>query len=479
MILPFLPFYRTKKRVSVSKKQQKNQSYEVMKRTINSPTGQSPLEKKKPEINMEREGEDDAASVRSGVSATSSIRREMDREFCFGKVQDKERGPWRDVITVDILTVNDQDYKGTVRPREALEAIYKTALNQNIDNLHGIKIEFRGHPVINFRLKTEINIDQVFGSENFSYNRITGSAVDRIAGKIRGVRFQRDQEDFSKFNRKRIKVKNCNWGLTEDQIMEWLLAYGKVLIPLNEETLDLSEGEEGDDDIELGSGDYWVTMELSDKIPQFLPMYGKKVEVYYRGMDQLCLNCYEGGHKRVDCDNDKKEWMDYVVDFIGNHEFNDGMYGRWVKIARAHRRKTNQKPNQQARDPETVPTGSLEPEITMTESAKDTNVSARQESFASTLDIAKLPNSAARDFDEEEQKNLGPWKTASYRNSASYKKNTDQSQTYADKARAKNQRPTYSVGDEPKKIESEIASKKVTRSSSRRASVVEREKQKE
>ena len=146
-----------------------------MKRAINSPTGLSPLEKKTPMQKTMEGQDDDAISVKSGLSVSSSVRREMDEQFCYRK-KDKSLadGAWRDVITVDILQVNGEDYKGTVKPREALEAVYKTPLHQNVDNLHGVKIEFRGHPVINFRLKTHINIDYEFKNGSFSYTRDVG-----------------------------------------------------------------------------------------------------------------------------------------------------------------------------------------------------------------------------------------------------------------------------------------------------------------
>ena len=218
-----------------------------MKRVINSPTGLSPSEKKLSAQRVMDGLENDAISVKSGASISSSVRREMDEQFCYRKREKTlADGPWRDVITVDILQINGQEFKGTVRPREALDAIYKTALHQNVDNLHGVKIEFRGHPVISFRLKTEINIDLEFRTEHFSYTKEVGGVVDRVVGKVRGVREPESGAGAGvpAFNRKRIKIKNCNWGLSKEEILEWMETYGKVLVPISEEVLDLSEGEE-------------------------------------------------------------------------------------------------------------------------------------------------------------------------------------------------------------------------------------------
>ena len=144
---------------------------------------------------------------------------------------------------------------------------------------------------------------------------------------------------FQKSDKKRIKVKNCDWGLKEEEIIEWLEKYGSVVVPLTEDVYDTEESDDGNTVDEFGTGDYWLTMELETQIPQFLPMFGKKIEIYYRGMEQLCLKCYRPGHKRVDCENEKREWMDYVVDFIKNNNLREEMYGKWTKIARKHRRK--------------------------------------------------------------------------------------------------------------------------------------------
>ena len=149
-----------------------------MKRTFQSPTGHSPQEKKKStsmseltntlqttDITERKEKTGEETNVeqlnmdtQSMMSGKSSMRMDMERDFSFGR--DKTTGPWRDVITIDILTINDDDYKGTVRPREAKDAIYKMALGLDINNLHGIKMEYRGHPVISFRLINPIDIRQ-------------------------------------------------------------------------------------------------------------------------------------------------------------------------------------------------------------------------------------------------------------------------------------------------------------------------------
>ena len=104
------------------------------------------------------------ASVRSGGSAASR-RPDLDRCYTFNNT--KQDGPWRDKLTVDIFKIGDLDFKGTIKLSEAREAIYKKALGLKRKNLHAVEIEFRGHPVITYRLKELLNIDVEFRSDTF------------------------------------------------------------------------------------------------------------------------------------------------------------------------------------------------------------------------------------------------------------------------------------------------------------------------
>ena len=202
-----------------------------MKRTSNSPTGLTPEEKRLASrgqdlqdllipigligaIEKMNEGQEPGvdqqefhdARSESGRSVTSSGRREKNKEFSY--MRPKDEGPWRNVVTVEILWINGEDYKGTVRPREAKVAVYETALGLDLNNLHGIDIEFRGHPVISYRLKTQINVDLKFGlTDRFCYNRTVGERTDKIEGKIPGVRL--GTPHLNRKDSRRVKIKNC------------------------------------------------------------------------------------------------------------------------------------------------------------------------------------------------------------------------------------------------------------------------------
>ena len=227
-------------------------------------------------------------SMMSAVSRISVTRRELDRSLAFVRETSDQQfsGPIKDRLTVDILQMGDDDFKGTIKIKEAKILIYKNALDLEVDNLHGVEIEWRGHPVITFRLKTPIDVDQHFRSDIFRYDRKTRDGeVLAIKGKVRGLRL--GQETFVRGDEKRIKIKNCKWSMKESELLEWLNYYGTVVSPITEEVHDESdreevvfdeeEDEDEDEGIEpIGTGNLWVTMRMTQVIPQFLPMHGKR-----------------------------------------------------------------------------------------------------------------------------------------------------------------------------------------------------------
>ena len=84
--------------------------------------------------------------------------------------------------------------------------------------------------------------------------------------------------------------------------------------------------------IAVGTGNLSAKMTIEQEIPQFLPMMGRKVRVYYRGITKLCINCYQPGHIKKNCKNSTVGWIDYVQKFKEEHDFSDELYGNWIKI---------------------------------------------------------------------------------------------------------------------------------------------------
>ena len=106
----------------------------------------------------------------------------------------------------------------------------------------------------------------------------------------------------------------------------------------------ISEMKHPDSELEekIGNGTYVVKMRLIKPIPQFLPISGKKIRIYYNGIRRQCTNCY-GGHAKQNCRNQKLEWIDQVKRFMDwNPKINKLWYGKWWHIVQKSRSKTSE-----------------------------------------------------------------------------------------------------------------------------------------
>jgi hypothetical protein len=115
-------------------------------------------------------------------------------------------------------------------------------------------------------------------------------------------------------------------------IKKWLLLHGTLMTDLTEDKLDL-ELDSGEEElyqgVDLTTGTYSVKMSIHKPIPQFLPMDGKKVRIFYRGIPKLCSKCYGGGHLRKDCTNERDDWLTYVDNHMIRWDLDESYYGKW------------------------------------------------------------------------------------------------------------------------------------------------------
>jgi hypothetical protein len=211
-----------------------------MKRTKNSPTGFSTVEKEKRNTSPTMH---QTSSQSSLISSTSSVRRELDRALAFEKPLN---GPMRDQITVEILKIDENDFKGS--PIEAKNLIYINTLGLDRNLLHGLDFSFKGHPVITYRLREQINVDITFESEDFVFQRDSGCGRSLLRGKICSLRIQshhqhnQHQHPMTQW----VKLENYQWAFGEEKTLEWLSKFGKPLTPFEEETYSFGSDDEDD-----------------------------------------------------------------------------------------------------------------------------------------------------------------------------------------------------------------------------------------
>ena len=247
----------------------------------------------------------------------------------------RTEGAMRNNFTVDILKLNGEDFKGTIKHTDAIKLIFVRALGFTPQEFAGAIPGYRGNPTVLFKTKEVFNIDQRFAQlQNFSFiKRVQeedGMVTHTYDCSIRGVRAEGStrSEQYTW-----IKVEGADYQLEPSAIRMWLMEYGTLMSELTEDKMDMelsSDEEELYQGVELTTGNYSVKMRLEREIPQFLPIDGKRIRIYHRGIKKLCSKCFYHGHIRKDCKNEEEDWFAYVDRFMVNSNLDDVYFGRWV-----------------------------------------------------------------------------------------------------------------------------------------------------
>jgi hypothetical protein len=249
----------------------------------------------------------------------------------------KPDGAFRDEIVVELQTLDDQPFKGTITPKEARRTIFEEILGFKQEDLIGFYFAYSGCPIVTFKLKEQFNIDSLESFKEFNVERkYRVGNVEKFATlkcKIRGIRMTQNKssENYQDEGLRWVKVEGCEYRLEEKQIIDWLSHFGEVKSKLSEDTHEGSD-DSSDDLPPVGNGIYSVRMKLTRDLPQLIPMHGKRIRLYYRGIIKRCTNCF-GAHQRKNCKEEKVPWIKYVEKFINNYpEIPKEFYGRWANM---------------------------------------------------------------------------------------------------------------------------------------------------
>ena len=130
-----------------------------------------------------------------------------------------------------------------------------------------------------------------------------------------------------------ICIIGCEYRLLESQILDWLSLFGEVISEITEEPFeDDDEQGSGEKMPTIGNGTYLVKMKLKRDMPNWVPMYGRKVCFSYRGIKKQCNSCF-GPHLRKYCKNEKMSLEEYAEKFrIRNQYVPEQLYGKLAKI---------------------------------------------------------------------------------------------------------------------------------------------------
>ena len=282
------------------------------------------------------------------VASKNSQRTEKPtRESIF--VTSKPEGALRDEIVVEFITFGDQPFKGSITVKEARRKVFQEILGFKQIDLAGLKLTYSGGPVAIFKLVAPFNIDLLESIQYFDWERsydVRGEERTAIMKcKIRGIRKdQRNTEDYIDTGLRWVKIEGSDWRIEKSKMLEWLSFFGEIRSDITEDTHEGSDDSE--DDLQpVGSGDYSVRMKLERDIPQFIPMEGRRIRIYYRSITKRCTNCFQA-HQRKLCQNEKVPWLNYVKRFAELYpEIPANMYGKWssmIGTSEGHTEKTKQ-----------------------------------------------------------------------------------------------------------------------------------------
>lgn len=265
----------------------------------------------------------------------------------FGCKKDKNLANF---VKVDVTKRNGEEYKASYLPGEAVTKIWNGCFGLEPSMLAGVSVERKNHPVLTFRLKEVQDVDKLFRKRIFKYKKRVEDengcySVVEIEVEVRGIRLETDDGAESASasgdpNIKWITIDTHGYDLDEEQVRLGMSSFGMLLTEFREQTLRFTEEEieemrdGGLEDLEpIGLGTYSVKMRMDREMPQLLPLGGKKIRVYYKGIRKLCNNCFEPGHLKRDCKKERVDWMAYIDMFKKQFEFADGVFlGRWERM---------------------------------------------------------------------------------------------------------------------------------------------------
>ena len=251
-------------------------------------------------------------------------------------------GPFRQEIEVGIATLNGNKFFGSITHTEAKFTIFRDCLGfGDCSNFDGVRHSYKGMPVLTFKLKSAINIDELIGLQFFEFKRKSTrngvNHVDTIGCKIRGLR-TREQVNHSRSGETQhqddgsrlIRIEGCEYRIPENVIIDFLSHYGEITSKIVEELFEDGVSKATENDGTNRTGTYALRIKLKKNIPQLLPMLGKRIKIDYPGIQRLCTNCFKSHHKK-NCQSKKVSWKDYACNFARiNHEIPDNLFGEWM-----------------------------------------------------------------------------------------------------------------------------------------------------
>lgn len=290
-------------------------------------------------------------SISTAVSDTSkaSTRSNYDGADALGG---NRMGLTRNILEIDVLRFDDQPYKSNMTEREVYTHVLRNALGLKRSQINNVMLGWQGHPYIQARLKMDICINDYAGKHEYMLKIMNVDGLEsehKITFEVRGFKPNDPTSSEVKDNWIRwVKIEQTGLDADRARLTNLLSKFGTVLTDINELTIEFKdEVVDSDDDpdelVVLGTGKFEVQIQIVTHIPQYLPAFGRKMKIHYKGIEKQCTNCYGAGHYKANCKEERVEWIEYVCWFRENYpEVGPELLGRWNTLASIHSRKKAQ-----------------------------------------------------------------------------------------------------------------------------------------
>jgi hypothetical protein len=238
------------------------------------------------------------------------------------------------LVKIEFESINGKPFYGQATDDELLY-IWVTVFKRKKDELFGVisNKTLNRNVRATYKLKGPIKLQDLSDSAQFSYEKILDDdAKEVITCKILGYDAERPAEigDVTK-----VKVKT-NFGVEAVGILAWLKLFGTVTGP-HEFQVNQNTG--------LRNDVFVADIFLKKHIYEYLPMYGQKVQVHYPGIPRMCNKCYRVGHIRKECNNQKRDWVAFIIQITEVEGVKPELIGSW-KNAIVRWKEANKEANQ-------------------------------------------------------------------------------------------------------------------------------------
>jgi hypothetical protein len=209
------------------------------------------------------------------------------------------------IVKIELLTLNEKPYFGQVSDEEILY-IWVTIFKRAKEELFGTTSTktLTRNVRITYKLHQSLDVKEFAQGPNFRYEKhLEDGSVEVVTGRIVGYDALRAVE-IGEVTKVTVKT---NFGVDAAGIISWLKLYGTVA-PQYGFTTNSNTG--------LKTDVFETEICLKRHIEEYLPMHGQKCQINYPGIPRQCNRCYLVGHMRRECNNKKRDWIEYVRDLV-------------------------------------------------------------------------------------------------------------------------------------------------------------------